>query len=1166
MSVRTDAKNADDYKQLEQIEHIYKVPDMYIGSCEKETKEEWIFSKNTIIKEKVSLPEGISRLFLEILSNAGDATSSFKMGKRGDELKIPPIQVKMTKEEITITNSGHELGGHLIPIEVNKQTQKYVPEMIFGNLLTSSNYDENVIRLGCGRNGLGAKLVNIFSKKFTIIIIDHPRHLKYTQTWTDNMSKKEDFILEKTDSKISSVSISYVLDFKRFKYQKYPDEAFSLFARYCSDISLGGKIDVIFNDKTFSCSNIKNFAELYFDEQILENSVVNKRYPLIPPKGMTKKTSLLFPESEFMIIFTPDAGSHISIVNGLMTKDGGVHVQEAYKAISEIILPKINSNSQGVKITMNDIKPHITIILSCRLLNPTYGSQTKTVLNSPTPVIEIEKGNIAKILSWKLIDDLRRIMEFKENKALKKTDGTKKRHVNSEKVEDANFAGTDKAIDCTLILIEGDSARSYATKAISLIPDGMDYYGTFPLGGKPLNIRNASIESILKSDKFSELKEVIGLRENMDYSVKENMNTLRYGKIYLMVDADVDGKHIAGLIYDLFECHYPSLLKNKYIYYYRTPIIRVKKDDFNKSFHSMVDFEQWKKITSMKNYSIEYYKGLGTSSNADIVNDMSDIIIAESVYDDKASESLKLAFDDDLADLRKIWIENYRSKNISIETQRKMNLSDFINEEFVTFCIANVERSLPSLIDGLKPSQRKLLYSLLKNEHGYKDIKKIKTAKFASSTAGFTNYHHGEQSLCQAINVMTQTFVGANNLGYFKADGQFGSRNQGGKDAASERYTFIRPEWWLKYIFREEDLEILKYIEEEGMIIEPENFAPIIPMGLVNGCCGIGTGHSTFIPCYNPVDICKWLKNRLGENIKIGLLKPWYRGFKGKIEFRNIEAEGFRDEMETNPDFIPPKGCKINAMVTKGDFEIFDKDVVRITELPIGRWYHNYEVWIKKMIKERQIKDYRKIAVNGVVKVDAKGVEKKEASKKGKSKGKKNDLEEDCQVEFELKGVRPEIMNHKDLGLIKPFSVGNMVMLENGRPKKYKTVEEILEKFYEHRIGFYQKRKDWIINEIEKDIRKNTQKRKFIKLELEGLIVIRGQKRSDVLKRMAEFDLEKELLGSVSIGNFCEDEILDLDKKIEKLGIEKERVNGLGVNQMWINDIDEFLVEYGKRI
>ena len=167
------------------------------------------------------------------------------------------------------------------------------------------------------------------------------------------------------------------------------------------------------------------------------------------------------------------------------------------------------------------------------------------------------------------------------------------------------------------------------------------------------------------------------------------------------------------------------------------------------------------------------------------------------------------------------------------------------------FSIADCARSIPSLCDGLKPGQRKILFACFKR----KLKNEIKVAQLSGYVAEHSAYHHGEVSLQGTIVAMAQNFVASNNINLLLPNGQFGTRNMGGKDCASARYIFTALSPVTRYLFPESDDQVLQYLEEEGQSIEPNHYLPIIPLSLVNGAEGIGTGWSTFIPQHNPRDI-----------------------------------------------------------------------------------------------------------------------------------------------------------------------------------------------------------------------------------------------------------------------------------------------------------------------
>ena len=198
----------------------------------------------------------------------------------------------------------------------------------------------------------------------------------------------------------------------------------------------------------------------------------------------------------------------------------------------------------------------------------------------------------------------------------------------------------------------------------------------------------------------------------------------------------------------------------------------------------------------------------------------------------------------------------------------------------IHFSKYDCDRSIPNLMDGLKTSQRKIIYTAFKRRL----FKEIKVAQFSGSVSEISCYHHGEQSLNGAIIDMAQNYVGSNNINLLEPKGQFGTRLQGGKDSAAPRYIFTLLNKLTRTLFQEADDNVLRYLDDDGTPVEPIYYVPIIPMILVNGSIGIGTGFSTDIMCYNPLEIIDYINASISgkdtSNIKIN---PYYQGFKGTI-------------------------------------------------------------------------------------------------------------------------------------------------------------------------------------------------------------------------------------------------------------------------------------------
>lgn len=203
----------------------------------------------------------------------------------------------------------------------------------------------------------------------------------------------------------------------------------------------------------------------------------------------------------------------------------------------------------------------------------------------------------------------------------------------------------------------------------------------------------------------------------------------------------------------------------------------------------------------------------------------------------------------------------------------------------------------------------------------------VKLAQLVGYVSEHAAYHHGEASLAETIVGMAQDFVGSNNINLLVPQGQFGTRLQGGKDSASARYIYTRLQNVTRFIFKDADDNILSYLNEEGLSIEPTWYCPIIPMVLVNGVEGIGTGWSSSVPNFNPRDVIRnlrrWIKGQ--ELIE---MSPWYAGFKGTIA--KIEKE--------------PGKYEVTGVVEASDVE----QKATITELPLKRWTQDYREFLEE--------------------------------------------------------------------------------------------------------------------------------------------------------------------------------------------------------------------------
>jgi DNA topoisomerase-2 len=490
----------------------------------------------------------------------------------------------MDKETISVRN-----GGIPIPVQIHPKEKMWAPQLIFGVLHSSSNYDKSKIRTECGRNGYGAKLTNIFSKQFMVTVGDPNNKKWYRQIWSENMTiRSEPEIKENYDGE-AFVEVVYKMDFKRFGYEHYPDEAFRLFARHAADMSFTGKVPVSFNGIKLNVQKSRDYAKLYLGEDAVKKSVIYYQWApgvkTVEKKGVKYATDNgVVPMVEICAVDTPDQAINVSFVNGMWTRNGGVHADAAFKAVTKGVLDTVNGGSKGKKkprsqkLYPNDVKRHVSMFVSCWLGDPKFDGQTKTALRSPTPKISIDEKILQPIMKWDLVNRLYAELEAKHFRASAKSDGKKIKTLTSDiKGEDANDAGTARSANCTLYVTEGKSAMGFAVTMLSLFEKGRDFIGLLPLKGKLLNVMNAPPMQIAENAEILEIKRMLGLRERVNYLLDENFQTLRYGHLMILADADTDGKHILGLVLNLFHCKYPSLLARGYVKYLRTKIIDVKK-------------------------------------------------------------------------------------------------------------------------------------------------------------------------------------------------------------------------------------------------------------------------------------------------------------------------------------------------------------------------------------------------------------------------------------------------------------------------------------------------------------------------------------------------------------------------------------------------------------
>jgi DNA topoisomerase-2 len=1084
------------YKKIDHKEHVLSRPGMYIGSIEEDTINTWIYdesSENKIVKKEIKIVPGLYKIFDEIIVNAIDHSTRLK--NTSAKNLTTKIEVKIDKETglISVYNDGDG-----IAIEKNEE-DIYIPELIFGYLLTSSNYNEDEERTIGGQNGIGAKACNIFSKQFKIETVDIEKELIYKQEFSENMCKKTKPKITSYKGKKPFTRISFLPDYEKFKQDGLSDDMYGLFVKRCYDICAltDEKIAVYLDGKNLSIKSFDKYVDLYIgkkeNKQRVHHDILNERWDVIAS-------------------FTDEIGfEQVSFVNGISTIKGGKHVDYIANQICTKLADLINKRKKTSNVKAASIKNYLMLFVNCTIVNPTFDSQSKDALTLPISKFgskfEVNDKFIEKMFKTDIVEKIMNLSDSIDAKLVKKTDGKKSNRIYGlSKLDDANFAGTNKSKDCTLILTEGDSAKTMALSGIAEV--GRNHYGVFPLRGKLLNVKDAAVKKVNDNEEIQNIKKILGLETGKIY---KDLNSLRYGRIMIMTDQDYDGSHIRGLIMNLFHTSWHSLLEQDFIVSLLTPIIKATKGNETKAFYNIIDYEKWAKEN--KGWKIKYYKGLGTSNEKEAKEYFKNMHLINYNFTKDTDNSIDLAFNKKRADDRKKWLTKYDANAVLYDS--KVSYSEFVDKELVHFSVYDVKRSIPSMVDGFKPSQRKILYSCFKRNL----VEEVKVAQLAGYISEHSGYHHGEVSLQGAIVNMAQDFVGSNNINLLTPNGMFGSRRMGGKDASEARYIFTQFSKLTHMIFRKEDSKLLNYLLDDGDMVEPDYYLPIIPMVLVNGACGIGTGFSTNIPCYNPIDIINSIKKLLKqEKLAKNTLIPWYKGFKGSIE------------KLTNSSYI-----------SKGTFVKRSENIVDITELPIGTWTADYKEFLDGMLEKKQkvLKDFESQYTN-------------------------------TSVHFVLHFYPGELSKidkdtfEKDFKLInRNISTTNMHLFDsNGIIKKYNCVEDIIEDFFKVRYQGYVYRKDEYIKDMQLLLTELSEKVRFIMGIIQKKIMVMNVSKVDINKQLEKMDFEKidnsyNYLLNLPIYNLTLEKVNDLTEECKNLEKKIKEYTNKTIENIWSEELSE---------
>lgn len=967
------------FEWLNAREHVLRRPDTHAGAivpCELETHIlRYHDAKWERRMVKVMLSPALRKVVDEVLTNASDNM------RRSSDQRV--IEAKFSPDGVfEVYNDGQT-----IPIEHWPETQRYRPEILFGEMMTGENFDDTIQRTGGGRNGVGVKIAGILSHYFEVQCVNlgenqifykctdpHTKLLSvkyegtdvesifsngsvkrgsltfarldasgcctkntlirvkdsvyrnvgplhYTQRFTDNLKTAEVPILCKPsgkNAKKSSTRITWKVELERLGMAApLSDDILNVLRTRVVDIAActGKRLAVLVDDQKIPIKNVKDYTMALGGGAIGRDVLNADGVPCM--------------EVCFVRADDENPACTVGFVNGVRCSSGK-HVDLVRKRVLEALGQVLSKRfKRPVTVKPNDLRELLTVVIDIVAYNPTFTSQTKDILDSSMDKLglqgfEISAATLRGFERTGIVDALADAQNKQDEKSVQKTIKADRGRTSSiPKYEKALKLNGTKGKDqppCSLFLTEGDSAKQLAVAGFGVI--GRDYNGVFPLRGKLVNVHNMTARKAIEHREIKHLTQILGLDPSAVYT-HEKALTLPYRHLVIFTDQDTDGAHIMGLILNWLHTFYGSLLTAlpDFVYRFATPIIRARVSSEQRDFFSQAEYEIW--LAGRRPTHVKYFKGLGTSNSEDAkayFKNLPNHRFPVNYTGASCANAVKLFFANDRTDDRK-QVLTYTDPSAYLHYGTdNITYNSFMHTELAQHGVADNRRSLASMVDGMKPSQRKVLYIALTRQSG-----EMKVAQLAASVADKTHYHHGEKSLVQTMVAMAQNWIGTNNIALLKPNGMFGSRHNVRTEHSAERYIFTERHPIARIIFPQPDDSVLEFEEDDGHAVEPKHFVPIIPMLLCNGSDGIGTGWKSNCPAYAPRDVIANTRRLiLDTTAPLAPMKPAFVGFTGSVE---------------------PDG---DEWVFKGKATVESATIIRITELPPKMWTEVYIEWVRE--------------------------------------------------------------------------------------------------------------------------------------------------------------------------------------------------------------------------
>ena len=615
----------DKYKSLSERDHILQRSGMWIGSNKLEISNQFVFNykEQMMIQKEVEYVPAILKLIDEIISNSTDEF------RRSDNLGLTQINVTIMKDDTIVIEDN---GG--IPVVKHKKANMMLPKFIFGQLRTSSNYNDDEDRNVIGTNGLGSVLVSIFSSYFNVITDDGKN--RWFGSWKNNMSEFYDERIEKSSKKNHGTRITFHIDFSRFEDVNKFDRTFKdiILTRCINAAAANPGLKVTYKDEDlcgeYKFDNFKDYIDLYRNYISLKDCIEMKD------------------EHKHVYVY-PDGAINIGFVNGGICNKG-THIKALHQIINTTVCDFFKKKYK-IDLLPREVNGNYSMFCDLTISNPAYDSQTKECLTTPVEKFykdenvkfELPKKFLDSIVKSEIINNVRdwynKKQQVEDQRAIRK--------INREISK--GLKRPDKFITCVskkknerqLWIFEGDSAKAAFRNCRN-----PQYQAGYIMRGVPKSAWNASPIELMKNEVYNDLVTILGLKFGKDF----NINDVKFSKIVISSDMDDDGHHICGLLLNFFN-NWPELFEKKMIVRSISPLVIATKGKTTKNFYSMDEYAKEK--SRLKNYSFKFSKGLGGLNNSESKEMYQNPKFQVFTKDDLAESMLKKWFNKDDSNTRK---------------------------------------------------------------------------------------------------------------------------------------------------------------------------------------------------------------------------------------------------------------------------------------------------------------------------------------------------------------------------------------------------------------------------------------------------------------------------------------------------------------------------------